>query len=130
MMRSLVHARRKWNGVDEWRMNCHPKPEQSLLSLLLQTVRHENGLEMPTDGKLSAVRIEAFSRLIRAGVVWPDASESPPSGSLQSNGIAAPRPSNGSGLAAAVALRRRRSELTKTKSARSISPMVEGTTLF
>ena len=34
------------------------KPEESLL---LQAVRHENGLEMPPDGKLTAAQVEAES---------------------------------------------------------------------
>ena len=77
------------------------KPEQSLL---MQAVRHENGLEMPPDGKLSAVQIEALSRWIRDGAVWPGASEAAPSGSVESDGIAAPRPPNSGSLAAALQL--------------------------
>ncbi|MFM7830893.1 MAG: c-type cytochrome domain-containing protein, partial [Planctomycetaceae bacterium] len=51
------------------------KPEQSLL---LQAVRHENGLEMPPDGKLTAAQIEALAKWVREGAVWPGAPVAPP----------------------------------------------------
>ena len=47
-------------------------------SLLLQAVRHENGLEMPPDGKLTDMQIAAITEWIRAGAVWPGASTSVP----------------------------------------------------
>ena len=40
------------------------KPDQSLL---LQAVRHESGLQMPPDGKLSPGQIEALDKWIRDG---------------------------------------------------------------
>ena len=47
------------------------KPDESLL---LQAVRHQNGLEMPPDGKLNEAQIAALAEWIKAGAVWPQAS--------------------------------------------------------
>ncbi|MFO0870273.1 MAG: DUF1549 domain-containing protein [Pirellulales bacterium] len=44
------------------------KPEASLL---IQAVRHENGQQMPPDGKLSGAQVEALARWIREGAPWP-----------------------------------------------------------
>ncbi|MBC7965089.1 MAG: PSD1 domain-containing protein [Fuerstia sp.] len=52
------------------------KPDESLL---LGAVRHENGLEMPPDGKLSDTQIADIAEWIRAGAVWPGTSKSVPS---------------------------------------------------
>lgn len=46
-------------------------------SLLLQAVRHENGLEMPPDGKLPNARVADLSRWIKAGAVWPGSPKTP-----------------------------------------------------
>lgn len=40
-------------------------------SLLLQAVRHEDGLKMPPDGKLSETQIAWLAEWIRLGAVWP-----------------------------------------------------------
>ena len=47
------------------------KPDESLL---LQAVRHENGLKMPPDGKLTEVQITGIAEWIRTGALWPDAA--------------------------------------------------------
>lgn len=44
------------------------KPEESLL---IQAVRHQNGLAMPPDGKLTEAQIAAIAVWIKAGAVWP-----------------------------------------------------------
>ena len=46
------------------------KPDESLL---LQAVRHQNGLKMPPDGKLTETQIAALAEWIKAGAVWPKA---------------------------------------------------------
>ena len=51
------------------------KPDESLL---LGAVRHENGLEMPPDGKLTDTQIVAIAEWISAGAVWPGTSKSVP----------------------------------------------------
>ena len=56
-------------------------------SLLLQAVRHENGLEMPPDGKLTDMQIAAITEWIRAGAVWPGASTSVPANNLSNSSI-------------------------------------------
>ncbi len=45
------------------------KPDESRL---LQAVRHQDGLEMPPDGKLPEAQIAAFATWIEAGAAWPD----------------------------------------------------------
>ena len=49
-------------------------PGKPAESLLLQAIRHENGLEMPPDGKLSEAQIKAVVQWIQAGAVWPGKS--------------------------------------------------------
>ncbi|MCA9148358.1 MAG: PSD1 domain-containing protein [Planctomycetales bacterium] len=44
--------------------------EQPAASLLLRALRHQDGLEMPPDGRLSSAQIDAFSRWISAGAPW------------------------------------------------------------
>jgi mono/diheme cytochrome c family protein len=44
------------------------KPDQSLL---IQAIRHQNGLAMPPDGKLSEVQIADFVTWIKSGAAWP-----------------------------------------------------------
>ncbi len=73
-------------------------------SVLLQAVRHENGLEMPPDGKLTAAQIEALSKWVREGAVWPGATATPPAESAEADAIAAPRLPNSGSLAAALQL--------------------------
>ena len=51
------------------------KPDESLL---LKAVKHENGLEMPPDGKLTDMQIAGLAEWIRAGAVWPGASITAP----------------------------------------------------
>ena len=41
-------------------------------SLLIQAVRHENGLKMPPKGKLNDGQIAALAAWIKAGADWPD----------------------------------------------------------
>ncbi len=47
------------------------KPNESLL---LKAVRHENGLEMPPDGKLTDLQIAALAMWIESGAIFPGAS--------------------------------------------------------
>ncbi len=47
------------------------KPEESLL---IQAVRHEGGLKMPPDGKLSEAQIADLVAWVKAGAVFPDAN--------------------------------------------------------
>ena len=47
------------------------KPEQSLL---IQAVRHQNGLAMPPDGKLTEAQIAALVEWVKQGAVWPGAA--------------------------------------------------------
>jgi hypothetical protein len=49
-------------------------PDQSLL---IAAVRHEDGLEMPPDGKLTAEQIGDLERWIREGARWPDEPNGP-----------------------------------------------------
>ena len=44
------------------------KPDESLL---LEAVRHQNGLAMPPDGKLSEIQILALTDWIKTGAIWP-----------------------------------------------------------
>lgn len=46
------------------------KPEQSLL---IQAVRHQNGLAMPPDGKLTEAQIAHLVEWVKQGAVWPGA---------------------------------------------------------
>jgi len=55
--------------------------------LLLQAVRHKDGLAMPPDGKLNEAQIAALAAWIKAGAVWPGpatttADSTPPSSSI------------------------------------------------
>ncbi len=73
-------------------------------SLLLQAVRHENGLEMPPDGKLTSAQIVALSQWIRDGAVWPGSSATAPADSTETVAITAPQRPNSENLAAALQL--------------------------
>ncbi len=77
------------------------KPEESLL---LQAVRHANGLKMPPDGKLTAAQIEALTLWIRAGAVWPNAAAKVSTKSTDTSAISAPRLPNDGDLAEALQL--------------------------
>ena len=47
------------------------KPDESVM---LKAVRHEDGLEMPPDGKLSPTEIDSLQKWILDGAVWPGAA--------------------------------------------------------
>jgi cytochrome c553 len=49
------------------------KPDESLL---LQAVRHQNGLKMPPDGRLTEAQIADLAAWIKAGARWPGAAPS------------------------------------------------------
>lgn len=55
-------------GGDSGPAIARTKPAESRL---IQAVRHENGLEMPPDGKLSDKEIENLTRWIARGAIWP-----------------------------------------------------------
>ena len=44
------------------------EPEKSLM---IHAIRHENGLEMPPDGKLTTIQIDDLARWINEGLYWP-----------------------------------------------------------
>ncbi len=46
------------------------KPDESLL---VEAVRHQNGLAMPPDGKLHEIQIATLTQWIKAGAAWPGA---------------------------------------------------------
>ena len=73
-------------------------------SLLLQAVRHENGLEMPPDGKLTAAQIEALTQWIRAGAEWPGSANIPPTQPSAPAAAIEPKQPNSGDLAAALQL--------------------------
>jgi hypothetical protein len=73
-------------------------------SLLLQAVRHENGLEMPPDGKLTAAQIEALSKWVRQGAAWPGAPPTMPQEIAPAEAITMPRSPNSGNLASALQL--------------------------
>ena len=77
------------------------KPEESLL---LQAVRHENGLEMPPDGKLTAAQVETLTRWVRDGAVWPGATATTPEQSSDAAAITPPRLPNSGGLGTSLQL--------------------------
>ncbi|HUY93205.1 MAG TPA: PSD1 and planctomycete cytochrome C domain-containing protein [Pirellulales bacterium] len=71
-------------------------------SLLLQAVRHVNGLKMPPDGKLADVQIADLAAWIKAGAVWPAAGPTAPS--APSPVVISPARPNEGNLAAALQL--------------------------
>jgi mono/diheme cytochrome c family protein len=75
------------------------KPDESLL---VQAVRHENGLKMPPDGKLSDPQIAELATWIRSGAVWPAAAPTTPP--LPGPAAVAPKLPNDGELAAALQL--------------------------
>jgi hypothetical protein len=50
------------------------KPDDSLL---VRAVRHQDGLEMPPDGKLNEAQIAALEDWIKAGAAWPGPAAAP-----------------------------------------------------
>ena len=74
------------------------------LSLLMQAVRQENGLEMPPDGKLNPAQIDALSQWIRDGAIWPGSSVTEPSAATESDASIAPKRPDDGALAAALQL--------------------------
>ena len=60
-------------GGDSGTVLVPGKPDESLL---IQAVRHENGLKMPPDGKLTATQIDDLVAWVKAGASWPT-NESP-----------------------------------------------------
>lgn len=73
-------------------------------SLLLQAIRHENGLEMPPDGKLSAAQIDAVEKWIREGALWPGSSNSPSKQPVESTAMIDPKQPNAGDLASSLQL--------------------------
>ena len=73
-------------------------------SLLLQAVRHENGLKMPPDGKLTAIQIEALAKWIRDGAVWPGSTVPVATEIAELSAITIPKPPNSGELAKALQL--------------------------
>ena len=73
-------------------------------SLLLQAVRHENGLDMPPDGKLTNQQIQALTQWIRQGTIWPGTASSDTTTATTAEFIPAPLPPNSSHLADSLQL--------------------------
>lgn len=84
------------------------KPDESLL---IQAVRHENGLKMPPDGKLSATQIADLVLWVNSGAVWP-AAEPVAAGGAPLPVDAAPLLPNDSRLSANLQLWLRGDELS------------------
>ncbi|HND53711.1 MAG TPA: DUF1549 domain-containing protein, partial [Pirellulaceae bacterium] len=68
------------------------KPDESLL---LQAVRHQNGLAMPPDGKLKDAEIAALTDWIKRGAKWPGAATVAPTPPPAASTIAAAAPNSG-----------------------------------
>lgn len=77
------------------------KPEESLL---IQAVRHQNGLAMPPDGKLTAAQVDALAKWIRDGALWPGATTATASESANLSSVIAPITPNSGSLASALQL--------------------------
>lgn len=84
------------------------KPEESLL---LQAVRHQNGLAMPPDGKLNEAQIAALAKWIQAGTVWPGAATTAIASAAAVTSIV-PTPPNDGELAKSLQLWLRADSLT------------------
>ena len=77
------------------------KPDESLL---IQAVRHQSGLQMPPDGKLTNAQVEALAKWIRDGAAWPDtATTATPDNTAPDSGAMARQPNSGE-LASALQL--------------------------
>lgn len=46
-------------------------------SLLIKAVRHQDGIAMPPDGKLSEMQIAALAKWVKAGAAWPGTNSLP-----------------------------------------------------
>lgn len=77
------------------------KPEESLL---IHAVRHDDELEMPPDGKLTAAQVEALSKWIRHGAVWPGGTATTPSQDSGGSAAILPKMPNSSELVASLQL--------------------------
>ncbi|MBS0261496.1 MAG: DUF1549 domain-containing protein [Planctomycetes bacterium] len=77
------------------------KPDESLL---IQAVRHENGLEMPPDGKLTAAQIDALAQWVRDGAIWPGTTVAAATESNPGEVLTTPRLPNSGPLAGALQL--------------------------
>lgn len=77
------------------------KPEESLL---IQAVRHENGLEMPPDGKLTSAQVDALALWIRDGAHWPGVAPGAVDESDDDAPLLQPKPPNSGDLAFSLQL--------------------------
>ncbi|HVW02719.1 MAG TPA: DUF1549 domain-containing protein, partial [Planctomycetaceae bacterium] len=59
-------------GGDSGAVVISGKPEESLL---MQALRHQNGLAMPPDGRLSEPQVAAFGIWIQQGLAWPGSAK-------------------------------------------------------
>lgn len=77
------------------------KPEDSLL---IHAVLHQNGLQMPPDGKLTTAQVEALARWIRDGAAWPDSTPTAASEDADPSSSPSPRQPNAGELAPSLQL--------------------------
>ncbi|MFM2095359.1 MAG: hypothetical protein RIS70_2483 [Planctomycetota bacterium] len=77
------------------------KPEESLL---LRAMRYQDGLEMPPDGKLSGMQIDAVSQWIRNGAVWPGSAVAAVGDPAEAIGAIQPKVPNSGDLAKTLQL--------------------------
>jgi hypothetical protein len=77
------------------------KPDESLL---LEAVRHQNGLVMPPDGKLNEVQIAALAEWIKGGLVWPGATTTLATEIVPAGNSIVPTPPNEGTLSKALQL--------------------------
>ena len=75
------------------------KPDESLL---LQAVRHQNGLAMPPDGKLTELQITALASWIKDGAVWPGAATEPTPDPRETSPVSPPTAPNDGSLAVSL----------------------------
>ena len=68
------------------------KPDESLL---MQAVRHRDGLAMPPNGKLNEAQIAALEEWIKAGAVWPGPAASAAERRLAASSITPVPPDDG-----------------------------------
>ncbi len=84
------------------------KPDESLL---IQAVRHEGGLKMPPDGKLTESQIADLVAWVKTGAAWPD-NDPTPIATAPSSGSASPVLPNEGDLAKSLQLWLRADDLT------------------
>src|SRR6516162_4495890 len=101
------------------------KPEESRL---IQAVRHEGGLKMPPDGKLSEAQIADLVAWVNAGAVFPDVISTPVPAREAPVAIA-PRAPNADGLAAHLQLWLKGDDLALKEAIRSSSGPIRAGTL-